>query len=111
MTFLPIVERELRVAARLPATYRNRVIVAGLFVIVAFFVLTFGTLATNPGGMGWSIFWFLAYVVLAFCLIEGVRKTSNCISEEKREGTLGLLFLTDLKGYDIVLGKLAGNSL
>jgi len=32
------------------------------------------------------------------------------LSEEKREGTLGLLFLTDLRGYDVVLGKLAATS-
>ncbi len=29
---------------------------------------------------------------------------------EKREGTLGLLFLTDLKGHDVVLGKLVATS-
>jgi ABC-type Na+ efflux pump permease subunit len=40
-----------------------------------------------------------------------VRSTADCLSEEKREGTLGLLFLTNLRGYDIVLGKLAANSL
>jgi hypothetical protein len=33
--------------------------------------------------------------------------TADCISRERREGTLGLLFLTDLKGYDILLGKAA----
>jgi len=31
--------------------------------------------------------------------------TSDCLSVEKREGTLGLLFLTDLRAYDVVLGK------
>ena len=35
----------------------------------------------------------------------------DCVSSEKREGTLGLLFLTDLKGYDVICGKLAANSL
>src|SRR5438034_1912167 len=35
---------------------------------------------------------------------------SDCLSEEKRDGTLGLLFLTDLKGYDVVFGKLAATS-
>src|SRR5205823_6492965 len=34
----------------------------------------------------------------------------DCLSSEKREGTLGLLFLTDLKGYDVVCGKLAATS-
>jgi hypothetical protein len=32
--------------------------------------------------------------------------TCDCVSLEKREGTLGLLFLTDLSGFDIVAGKL-----
>ncbi|HQU46125.1 MAG TPA: hypothetical protein PK867_25150, partial [Pirellulales bacterium] len=32
--------------------------------------------------------------------------TADCISSERREGTLGLLFLTDLRGHDVVLGKL-----
>jgi hypothetical protein len=39
-----------------------------------------------------------------------VRHTADCLSEEKREGTLGLLFLTDLKGYDVVVGKLVSTS-
>lgn len=37
--------------------------------------------------------------------------TADCVSDEKREGTLGLLFLTDLRGYDVVLGKLSTRSL
>jgi ABC-type transport system involved in cytochrome c biogenesis permease component len=48
---------------------------------------------------------------LLYCLLIGARTTADCISEEKRDGTLGLLFLTDLKGYDVVLGKLVANSL
>src|SRR5207244_13589599 len=39
------------------------------------------------------------------CLLAGVFLTADCLSEEKRDGTLGLLFLTDLRGYDVVLGK------
>ena len=44
-------------------------------------------------------------------MLAGVFLTADCLSEEKREGTLGLLFLTDLKGYDVVLGKLVATSL
>jgi ABC-type transport system involved in cytochrome c biogenesis permease component len=33
------------------------------------------------------------------------------ISRERREGTLGLLFLTDLRGVDVALGKLTASSL
>ena len=46
-----------------------------------------------------------------FSLFIGVIATADCVSSEKREGTLGLLFLTDLKGYDVICGKLAANSL
>ena len=44
-------------------------------------------------------------------MLTGVRYTSDCLSEERREGTLGLLFLTDLNGWDIVAGKIAGRAL
>jgi ABC-type transport system involved in multi-copper enzyme maturation permease subunit len=61
--------------------------------------------------MGHGIFVFMASVALFICLMAGVFLTADSLSAEKREGTLGLLFLTDLKGYDVVLGKLAANSL
>jgi len=53
----------------------------------------------------------LAWLALLYCLLAGAGNTADCLSEEKREGTLGLLFLTDLKGYDVVLGKLLATSL
>jgi hypothetical protein len=111
MTFLPIVGRELRVAARLPATFRNRTLTAGLVAAAAFVMLLLGSVTGSPAFIGEGSFRTLAYLALCFCLLEGLRKTADCVSEEKREGTLGLLFLTDLKGYDVVLGKLAATSL
>src|SRR5580658_5169605 len=111
MTFLPIVERELRVAARLPATFRNRTLAAGIVAAVAFLMLLFASMTGSGSFIGGTAFHVLAWLTLGFCLLEGVRKTADCLSEEKREGTLGLLFLTDLKGYDVVLGKLAATSL
>src|SRR5688572_2108985 len=104
---LPIVQRELRVEARGPRLYKARLRM-GLVVILAATVLLVsarpGGARTAPGGF----FWFLAGLALLFCLLEGVRKTSDAISEERREGTLGFLFLTELSGFDVVLGKLAG---
>src|SRR5262249_40853198 len=50
-------------------------------------------------------------LALLYCLAAGRRSTADCLSEEKREGTLGLLFLTSLKGHDVILGKLAATSL
>jgi hypothetical protein len=37
--------------------------------------------------------------------------TADCISRERREGTLGLLFMTSLKGRDIVVAKGLANGL
>jgi len=56
---------------------------------------------------------FIGVSILAFvyALFAGRTFTADCLSSEKRDGTLGLLFLTDLKGYDVVLGKLAATSL
>jgi ABC-type Na+ efflux pump permease subunit len=45
-----------------------------------------------------------------YCLLSGLVFTADCLSQEKREGTLGLLFLADLRGYDVVIGKLAATS-
>jgi ABC-type transport system involved in multi-copper enzyme maturation permease subunit len=110
LTALPIVERELRVAARRRGTFRLRLLLALAAVGVWF---TLSVLAPLPGGArgGGVLFQALGGLALAFCLLAGVFLTADCVSEEKRDGTLGLLFLTDLKGYDVALGKLAANSI
>ena len=109
MTVLPIVERELRAAARQWATYwvRLSIALAAIFVTVVIFVLTFGLPSAQTGR---QIFEWLAGIMMVYCLACGRRSTADCLSVEKREGTLGLLFLTDLKGHDVVLGKLVATS-
>jgi len=109
MTVLPIVGRELTVACRRAGTYWLRFwVAAGALGI--FFILVLNS--TSPvARMGREVFDFMGYVTLGFCLLAGVFLTADSLSAEKREGTLGLLFLTDLKGYDVVLGKLAASSL
>ncbi len=112
MTLLPIVERELRVAARRPGTYWLRVTAA--FAAIAVFgwaLLTLLRDAVPSAAHGRYLFRALFGIAFAYCLFIGARLTADCLSEEKRNGTLGLLFLTDLKGYDVVLGKLAATSL
>lgn len=109
MACLPVVERELRVHARMPSTYYVRSIVAAILIV---FVVVLSWRGSSGGFQsGTEIFIYLSCIALLYCLLEGARTTSDCISEERREGTLGLLFLTDLTGYDVVLGKLAASSL
>src|SRR5688572_27570601 len=99
MTFLPIVERELRVAARRRSTYWTRAGVAAAALIlfggmVGLSSLQRSGLATQLGPILFGIFSWLSFI--AVCA-AGVFLTSDSLSEEKREGTLGLLFLTDLR--------------
>ena len=111
MTFLPIVERELRVQARQKRTYRLRLGAAGVAIAMVSFMLLVNEVFSTPGSLGHGLFTVLAWLAFLYCLLSGVGNTADCLSEEKREGTLGLLFLTDLKGYDVVLGKLLATSL
>ncbi|HXR05809.1 MAG TPA: ABC transporter permease subunit, partial [Candidatus Acidoferrum sp.] len=111
MTVLPIVARELRVAARSRMFYLGRFLTAlGAVGLGSYLMLVFnaaGFVGRVQGGR--VVFTSLAWVGLLYC-IGLARNTVDCVSEEKREGTLGLLFLTDLKGYDVALGKLCANS-
>jgi ABC-type transport system involved in cytochrome c biogenesis permease component len=111
MTFLPIVERELRVAARKPATYWLRFVVALVVVVLSLIQIVGNGRSNSPAVVAQELFEMLGWVVLVVCLLAGVFVTSDCLSSEKREGTAGLLFLTDLRGYDVVLGKLAATAL
>jgi hypothetical protein len=110
MTFLPIVDRELRVRARWRSTYVVRAAVAVLAIAVTIVMLFFAAVA-GPGKVGKIMLHVLGWIAFGFCVIDGFRSTADCLSEEKREGTLGLLFLTDLRGFDVVLGKFAAASL
>lgn len=110
MTFLPIVQRELRQATRKRSTFRVRwwsavVAIVSSSVASAMFVLGAGRSAGRP------LFGFLTVYAFSLCLLAGVFLTATALTEEKRQGTLGLLFLTDLHGYDVVLGKFAAASL
>lgn len=110
MTFLPIVDRELRVAARRRSTFWVRAAFA-LGAIVIGGLVYLANLDSSPRAFADNFFGVLVFLAILYCLLAGVRLTADCLSEEKREGTLGLLFLTDLKGYDVVFGKLAACSL
>jgi ABC-type transport system involved in multi-copper enzyme maturation permease subunit len=111
MVLLPVVERELRIAARGPALYRVR-----FWAVLALAGVFAWGMESHPKflslqELGQDILAYLTDCAFAFSALIGVIATSDSVSREKREGTLGLLFLTDLKGYDVVCGKLAANSI
>src|SRR5262245_2405762 len=109
--FLPIVGRELLVAARRSGTYWGRFQAALAALVPTGLILFSQTLsATSPAVMGAQLFRTLSFLALIYAMLAAIRLTSDCLSSEKREGTLGFLFLTDLKPYDVVFGKLAATS-
>jgi hypothetical protein len=110
MTFLPIVARELRVASRRRGAWLTRVSAAFIGIAIGTFLMLAET-GEQPAQLGKELFATVACFLFIYVTIAGALVTCDCLSEEKREGTMGLLFLTDLKGYDVVLGKLAATSL
>jgi ABC-type transport system involved in cytochrome c biogenesis permease component len=109
MTFLPIADRELRLAARKPDIYRIRC-GAALLVSSICLVMILANPGASPVRLGPAMFHILKWSAFIYCLLVGVRYTADCLSEEKRNGTLGLLFLTDLRAYDVVVGKMVVSS-
>jgi hypothetical protein len=106
MNFLPIAERELRLLTRKRRTFYARGVAALVVIVVCLGMLYAGfggVMSAASAGRG--LFMLLSCLAAAYVLIDGPLRTADCLSQEQRDGTLGLLFLTDLRGYDIVLGK------
>src|SRR5262245_23347985 len=103
ITILPIAQREARVASRHRLTYQIRQLMTLVTLVIIVGTLWFPTLVGLPAITGTELFLFLTWITYTFCLITGATFTVDCLSKEKREGTLGLLFLTNLRGYDVAL--------
>ena len=108
MTWLPVLDRELRAAARRTGTYWARALAGAAAVGLALSLLLAGfSRALTPAAAGQTFLLCLSGLGYAFAIVTGVLSTCDCLSRERREGTLDLLFLTNLHGYEIVLGKFA----
>ncbi len=100
MTVLPIIERELRVQARKPFTYWLRVAGLGLVLLAVGYARAQGNLDLDAGG---RLFGFLNSTLFFGIWLFVPLIAADCLSSERREGTLGLLFLTPLTARNIVL--------
>ena len=105
MTFFPILERELLARARNRGTYWSRFAVALCGMLVCLPQLAIVGRFANQSMIGKSVFdgTVVAAFILSCC---GCLLTADAISAERREGTLGLLLLTRVKAFDLVMGKL-----
>lgn len=108
MRVLPVIARELRATSRQSFTYTLRVLgVLALLVVLGVFG-TSGTIGPEIGGRLFSALHCTLFVAV-WILVPLL--TADCISRERREGTLPLLFLTNLRPRDIVYAKGMAHSL
>ena len=105
MNVLPLVDRELRVALRRSLHYRLRLAAGGGGIMVTFWLAT-----VSSGKLGHTLLQFITGIIFVFAVFAGILLTADSLSQEKREGTLGLLFLTDLQSADVVFGKLVAKA-
>ena len=102
MPFIPVIERELRSSSRQVFTYYLRAIGVGALVLAS---LLFGMESGFEPNLGSKLFARLHFTLFCAIWILVPLLTADCISRERREGTLGLLFLTRLRGPNIVVAK------
>lgn len=109
MNFRPVIERELRVAARQRSTYLNRIAPGLLFTLITGFFLFVAASEWMPLTQQGQILFTILNTGL-FCLIwlTVPLSTADCLSREKREDTLGLLLLTPLRPLELVISKMFG---
>ena len=102
MRVVPVIARELRASARQSFTYSLRVLgVVALLIVLGIFGLE-GNLGPEIGG---RLFGSLHCTLFIAIWVLVPLATADCISRERREGTLPLLFLTNLNPRDIVYAK------
>jgi len=100
----PVVQRELREGARRPFNYWLRVGAAAAGLLVVVFIVEENRNEPDKV-MGQYLFAGLHVVLMGLICLVVPLMTADCIAREKREGTLGLLFLTPLTAGGIVMGK------
>jgi ABC-type transport system involved in multi-copper enzyme maturation permease subunit len=97
----PVVHRELRAGARRPFNHWLRA--AGALGGVGVFCISTWNAPISTVGSQIFLGIHRLLMVLILCVVPAI--TADCIARERREGTLGLLFLTLLRSWEIVLGK------
>lgn len=103
MACLPLIERELRVALRKQRPIQARLKVAALAVGGSFLFLLLGAVS-NSNGLGRSLEQFLCLAGLYFVLRVPML-TAGVLAEERRNQTLGLLFLSGLGAVEVFASK------
>ena len=105
----PVLVRELRTLARQRSFYGIRVAAGAVALGLLGYIWL--TLRLPPTLFGAAVFTCMANLLFCAIWVVGPLISSDCISSEKREGTLPLLFLTPLRPGEIILAKLGAQLL
>jgi ABC-type transport system involved in multi-copper enzyme maturation permease subunit len=105
----PVLRRELLEHARRASTHWLRVAGAAGIMFLCWRVT--GTQGALLGGSGRPLFLGLNKLLFLLIWVVAPVMTADCLSREKREGTIGLLFLTPLRPWELILGKVAIHAL
>ncbi len=112
-----VLQRELRVQARRSATGWLRLACGGAVGLALLLAITAQVTVWTPAGPrqdplnGPQVFLILVCVLAVVLQLLGPLLTADCLSEERREGTLPLLWRTPLTPHGVVLGKLLSSLL
>jgi ABC-type Na+ efflux pump permease subunit len=110
----PIFSRELVTVPRRSGHYGSRAAAVGLLAILG--ITTWqatigfareGTLG-ETAAFGLLLFQIVAFVQLLLTLFFAALSAASAVSQEKDRRTFVLLLITDMRDYEIVLGKLLG---
>src|SRR5437667_1165968 len=108
MIVLPVIERELRACARQPFSYYLRALGVAAVMVACFL---FGIQHSFGPALGSILFSSLHFTLFCAIWLLVPPLTADCLSRERREGTLVLLFLTRLRATDIVTAKCLAHGL
>jgi ABC-type transport system involved in multi-copper enzyme maturation permease subunit len=106
MALLPIIERDLRVALRKRRPVRRRLQVAALASAGTLLFLLFAR-SGGPGARhaGHTLHQLLC-LATGYLVLQTPQLTAGVIAEERRQQTLGLLFLSGLSAWEVFASKL-----
>ncbi len=107
---LPIIGRELAISSRRPSLYLIRSGFVSLLLLLSALLVWRLDRFAEPGRAGMAIFNVASGLLFLYAIASGTLLTADCLSAERREGTLPLLFLTDLKPIQVVFGKMICSS-
>lgn len=106
---LLVAAREFRSAAKRPSTYRIRWATALIGFVLLLWLVWVNDAHKNVASIP-RVFEAMSYTAFFYCLLVSAARSADAISSERREGTLGLLFLADLTTIEILAGKVVTNA-